>query len=521
MAQDRTRASLELLYNISHELVSSLDLYTVLSRVLFLSINNVGAERGSLVVLDEAGKPIEAAIVYGNKILPHNLDQIAAILDQGLAGWVLRNKKPVLIPDTSQDERWLRRQDDASDRSGAKSAMCVPLMVRDQLVGVLTIVHSLPGFFKDEHLALAKAISEQSGIAIHNARLYSSLQLVNRRYRELFEDSIDPILITAWNGRIIESNRQVTRMTGYDFNSLLKKTVFDLHKVRRDKLGEDFSNLLNGQTISYEGELQCFNAVQVPVDVYVRKVALDQNNYLQWIFRDISARKSLDALREDLTAMIYHDLRSPLSNIISSLEMIQSLLPYDQDPNLEPIFMITRRSTDRMQRMISSLLDIERLESGQPISNQKETILDDLINDAMQTIMPVIENKMQTLTVKISPEMPALWVDADMIRRVLINLLENAAKFTPNGGEIVIGGSCPDNQVHLWVQDNGPGIPEVARELIFDKFSRLKTENSPKGLGLGLAFCRLAVEAHGGKIWVESKMGAGSHFEFTLPVFKK
>jgi GAF domain-containing protein len=201
MTDDVTRSSLELLYDISRELATTLDLSTVLNRVLFLSINNVGAERGTLIVLDDQLQPVDAAIVYRNQLISQPTRVLQDTIDQGLAGWVLRHRQPALVPDTSKDDRWVRRPDDAEDKSGSKSAICVPLSSRENMSGILTIVHSVPGFFNHDHLALLRAIADQAGIAIYNARLYDSLQSATRRYRELFEDSIDPIIITNWQGK--------------------------------------------------------------------------------------------------------------------------------------------------------------------------------------------------------------------------------------------------------------------------------------------------------------------------------
>ena len=185
MPQDRTRASLKLLYNVSRELSTSLDLRTVLGRVLFLCIDNVGAERGTLIVLNDQQVPEEAAIVYNHELLTYTFQQLQAIVEKGLAGWVLRNQKSVLIPDTSKDARWLHRPDDDVVRSGSKSAICIAMQARDRVVGILTIVHPEPGFLTEDHLALLQAIADQASIFVNNARLYNSLQGVTRRYREL------------------------------------------------------------------------------------------------------------------------------------------------------------------------------------------------------------------------------------------------------------------------------------------------------------------------------------------------
>jgi signal transduction histidine kinase len=174
-----------------------------------------------------------------------------------------------------------------------------------------------------------------------------------------------------------------------------------------------------------------------------------------------------------------------------------------------------------MQRLISALLDISRLEAGQSILKPQIAEARNLLQEAVDVVKPNIESKMQTTSLVLPNESIFLYIDVDMIRRVIINLTENANKYTPNGGAIQLGCILNDDHAELWVRDSGPGIPAESARTIFDKYVRLQTENAPKGLGLGLAFCRLAVEAHGGKIWVESNRGQGSRFVMTLPLAKE
>jgi len=260
------------------------------------------------------------------------------------------------------------------------------------------------------------------------------------------------------------------------------------------------------------------NGSALPVEVYTRQVKIEDEAALQWILRDISERKLVDTLREDLAAMIYHDLRSPLANIVSSLDMLEALIPTDQDPSLRTVLSIATHSTERMQRLISSLLDINRLEAGQSITNQNATAVPQLLHEVVVAVQPMLDGKQQALSLQITDGLPAMWVDADMIRRVLINLVENATKFTPVKGAIRLQAEMDGEAVRLVVSDTGPGIPPEKREQIFEKFARLQADRFPKGLGLGLAFCRLAVQAHGGKIWVENNAEGGARFCLTLPV---
>ncbi|HIE25068.1 MAG TPA: GAF domain-containing protein, partial [Anaerolineales bacterium] len=176
MSKDQNRSLLELLYQVSREVATAIDLRTVLQRVLYAALNNVGGERGSIIVMDAHGKPLDSIIVHGKQIQGDTTRQLRVTVERGLAGWVLRNQRPALVSDTSRDKRWLRNPDNVARKSEAKSALCVPLMAREKIVGVLTLVHSEPNAFENKHLDLMQAIADQTGIAVLNARLYTESQ---------------------------------------------------------------------------------------------------------------------------------------------------------------------------------------------------------------------------------------------------------------------------------------------------------------------------------------------------------
>jgi PAS domain S-box-containing protein len=678
--------SLMLLYEVGREFAAALDLRTVLHRVLFLSMKNIGAISGSIIVLNESGQPAETAFLMAGQKQVNTTLQLQDIYERGMAGWVAKQKNAVLVLDTSKDERWLRRPDDANERTGAKSAVSAPIQVRDELVGVITLVHPRPGFFNTDHLDLVKAIADQAGIAILNARLYAesqrqarvmtavaesaaainaSLQLdevfqrildqisqalrvegaslaltdfesgelefrastlkltsalskmriplgegiagwvalhgesalvadtsqdprcsptlekklgierksvlcvpirsenqvigvlevdnplegifsqddllvlsgiaemagtairhaqlferqqaAHQRYRELFEDSIDPILITDWGGHILEANRQAELKIGAKSEQLRPFTIEKLHSINHDVVSVDYSSLTPGRTISYESELNTMTGEHLPIEVYVRAVYNEGNSYLQWILRDISERKNMEKMREDLVTMAYHDIRSPLANIVSSLGVIETMIAED-DPDAESLISIAMRATERIQRLTDSLLDINQLEAGQPVGNRQLVSPVELVAEALDAVLSMAQGKEIEIETILSEDISDVNVDADMIRRVIINLLENAIKFTPAKGKIWIGAKNEANFVRFWVEDTGPGIPAQERERIFDKFTRLHTQSGRRGFGLGLAYCRLAVIGHGGRIWVESETGSGANFQFALPV---
>lgn len=512
------RSTVELLYEVSREIAAELDLRSVLTRLLFATLKNVGGERGTIIVLDENGVAVDSAIVYGQQARESNTIELRETVDRGLAGWVVRNRLAALVADTHNDKRWLRRPDDDAAQATGKSAICVPLLAHDQLVGVMTVVHSAPNALGEDEFQLVQAIADQAGVAVLNAFLYERLQTAHQRYRELFEDSLDPLFITDWQGKVVEANRTAASITGHSPETLRGMSIAEIHDVHIDKTGQDFASLRSA-ACTYEANLHQADGRSVPVEVQARRVAFEDADLLQWMLRDITERRELEKLREDLAAMIYHDLRSPLTNIISGVEILGTMLPSDPATRnaAETVLDITRHSIDRIQRMVNSLLDIHRLEAGQPLGQRVIIAPTELAEEALKAAAPLAEPRNQSLTIDLPPAMPSINVDEDMIRRVIVNLLENASKYSPSGSHIQVGGQPDGAWATLWVQDDGPGIAPEDRERIFEKYTHRGHQGSATGLGVGLAFCRLAVEAHGGRIWLESEPGQGTRFSFTLP----
>jgi PAS domain S-box-containing protein len=388
-------------------------------------------------------------------------------------------------------------------------------------MGVPEAINPVARAFDPDALLVMTGIGGLAGTTIQNAQLFERLQAAHKRYRDLFEESIDPIVITDWEGRIIEANRQASLLSGYTREELQNMSIDQLHEVNWNKTGLEFEFLRGDQMHSYESALHKHDETHIPAEVHARRVEFDSTDSIQWILRDITERKELDSLREDLTSMIYHDLRSPLANIVSSLDVISYMVPEAERETVQSILKIAENSTDRIQRLVSSLLDVSRLESGQPVADQ--TVVDtlSLTRSALQDVEPAIKGRKQTLIEELPKELPSIWVDEDMARRVLINLVENSSKYSPSEGTIGIGARVEDGWVHFWVKDQGSGIPPSEQDHIFDKFTRLRGKGKVGGLGIGLAFCRLAVQGHGGRIWVESATGKGSTFHFTFPFATK
>ncbi|MCP4420880.1 MAG: HAMP domain-containing histidine kinase [Chloroflexi bacterium] len=231
------------------------------------------------------------------------------------------------------------------------------------------------------------------------------------------------------------------------------------------------------------------------------------------------ALRSLEQRRQELSELVVHDLRNPLGNLFSALTMLELVLPEDVLEANRELLEIARLSHIRMQNLVDSLLDIAQIEAGRPLGEQKPTRLASLMEEVVQLNTFALAKREMKLVLNLPPELPTVWADPDQIRRVLTNLVDNAIRYSPKGGVLTVTAVSHENLVETSVTDGGPGVAPEEREHIFDRFAQVETGGiRPRGFGLGLAYCKLAVEAHNGRIWVEAGPdGVGSRFVFTLP----
>ncbi len=243
--------------------------------------------------------------------------------------------------------------------------------------------------------------------------------------------------------------------------------------------------------------------------------AADAHSHMEELKREQTETAQMEQLRRDLSAMTYHDLRGLLQNIYSSLSGMERAVSADR--SAYSLLKLATQSTRQMTRMVKGLLDIERLEQGSAVINRRRTALHPMLDDIAELVRPTAADAEQELAFEIIEPLPNVQIDADMITRVLVNLIENAVKHTPAGGRVTLRVRAKHDVVVFTVSDTGPGIPANHMKEIFDKYYRIRHADAPPGVGLGLAFCRLAVEAHGGQIWVENQPDRGAIFIFTLP----
>jgi len=506
------------LYRTGQVLTASLDVDEVL-RSLMVSVRDYfHLEAASVSLIEEGSGDLVFRVAVGEAA-----EQIVGIRlkpGQGVAGWVAQTGQPALVPVARQDPRFYDGVDKATGfRTG--TLIAVPIRLGDAVIGVVEAINPRIGQPDQDDLRLLQSVSALAASALQNARHFTRARQAEQRYASLFENSADPILITDAAGIINDANLKMCELLGYQKEELVGREIATLHRdpeatrARLQQVAEGESVFYNIEAITRSGNL-------IPFEVHANSILHGNTRSIQWICHDLTERLALEEARENLTHMIIHDLRNPLSSITSSLELIRMAL-VDNMVNIpvEQILGVAQRSGEKLYLLIDSILDLARLGEGQTQPAYRPLNVIDLIREVGEQEQPQLAAYGIRLQLLLPEYLPKVEGDPALLQRVLLNLLDNALKFSPPDGEIRVQAQLSDPEtIQISVADDGPGIPPEYLERIFDRFVRVPGQ-AVRGTGIGLAFCKLAVEAHGGRIWAESTPGQGATFRFTLPVAKE
>ena len=292
--------------------------------------------------------------------------------------------------------------------------------------------------------------------------------------------------------------------------SLLKIDCEDFHRLLQNTpdIGRDIMTTLTTRLRSAED---------------IRSLDLEAGRQLASRVDELQAQKAhleqLDQLRRETSDLIVHDLRNPLHLIGGVLGLLKMALPDETLKANRELFDLADVAYGRIQRLIEALLEVAKMEAGQAQLQLEPTPLPPLVSEIIaQELVAAKKRRRLAIHATLPPDLPLLMIDPHAIERVLINLLDNAVSFTPDDGMIAVEAAAEPDCVRVSVADSGPGIPPEDCVRIFERFAQVPRNALRRGFGLGLTFCRLTIEAHGGRIWVEpGEGGFGSRFIFTLP----
>jgi signal transduction histidine kinase len=243
-------------------------------------------------------------------------------------------------------------------------------------------------------------------------------------------------------------------------------------------------------------------------------------HYQKKIEEQIKQLKKLDKIKSNFLNITSHELRTPISAIKGYIQMILKEKLGEINDEQKKSLEIALRNANRLDNLIQDLLDISRLDSGRMKFIPEKTNINNMIKETVETMKTLADKKQIKINTMIDQNLPDLTIDGERIKQVIINLLNNAIKFSPNSSTIKIYVRKKQDEILVEIEDLGRGIPENQKDNIFDAFYQVKSNEDKKlgGVGLGLAISRGIILAHGGRIWIESTIGKGSKFTFTLPL---
>jgi signal transduction histidine kinase len=566
---------LSTLNEITRQITSTLEQGLLLQNILDKAVNLLNCEAGTLFLVDES---------TGDLIFRVTVSPIATnLLGQhipagvGIAGRAAQLRAPIIENGAQQSTSHF---DGVDKQTGftSRSLLAVPMQIKDRVLGVIEVINRRDGLpFVEDDQNLLTAFAGQAAVALENARLLASsdqelaakveeLSIMGRIVRELNASlEVDRAMRTTLEWAMRRSNTEagliamledndlrIMAQEGYE-ELLSEQTTAQIplkypaiNSVIQTGQANQISLVSNGAKGILPGAhtqiiIPIRREAQVTGLILLESTSDSQGN-LDFLNRlsdnasiAISNAQLYDAIqranlaKSDFVSFVAHELKNPMTSIKGYTELLAagSVGPVNE---MQGNFLNTIRSNvERMSTLVSDLNDNAKIEAGRLRLDYKPVDVPDVVDEAVRSTKRQVEDKRQTIELQLPARLPPVWADRIRVGQVLVNLVSNAHKYTPEGGKIQIGAEATSNQwdpegakqvVHLWVKDNGIGINIEDQAKIFQRFFRsddTKAREVP-GTGLGLNITKSLVEMQGGRIWFESEFRKGTTFHFTVPV---
>ncbi len=481
------------------------------------------ANAGLLLLADDDTLTVIAAAGYPADISP-------AALQHSIAAQVQRAGYALAVPD-------IRKAALPPLLAAAQSQLAVPIKRDNTVAGVILLESAAANAFHDEDLHFLTQLANHTLIALDNSRLFARVAEARDRMEVMLNAMSEAIILIDRSGVVALANPRVT-LIGVTAADLRQRNINDLLADEQLRLAARMGFESADHCRTLLAELQAADSwLRVAPTVYTlsdpagarfiqRQLIPVSSEYgepvgLLLVFYDQTEERELMQMRDDLSRMIVHDLRSPLTAVTTGLKLLRDVIPADVSYRslVDSTTTASQYAIRKLLSRVDSLLDVSRV--GQLALETEPVRLETLVEEVCAELNPLAQDMEVALQLDIGADVPLLNIDPDKVERVLQNLIDNALKFSPAASTITVRACVPnpaERFVRVEVADQGPGVPDEYKTRLFERFTQIKGRHGARrGVGLGLTFCKLAVEAHGGRLWIEDNPGGGSLFVFTLP----
>lgn len=505
----------EYLLQISRAMTSRLDLPSVLRLILSSAAELVRAEAG-LVAL-RRGQSTSLAIHAHYGIPAALLSWFSPLL----ADFPLQAERYVL-PDLQARLNLVAR----AIRLPLSQVIALPLIFQERLLGVIYLFRSGSIAFTANDEDVLAAFADQAAIAVRNAQLYQQVSAEKRQLDAIIQHSADGVMILDPDLRITVFNRALSQMTGWPaeqaiglpcYQVLALEGVSGRHLCGAQPEEADFPD---GQPFHAEGRLTRPGGSHIDVSVTYSPLYDEEGRLSNIIVNvvDITRFREAEEMKSTFVSVISHELKTPVALIKGYANTLaREDAQWDRETLREGLQVISEES-DRLNALIDNLLDASRIQAGGFKLERGDVSLPRLAASVVESFRT--QTQIHRFVLDFPADFPSVFGDEERLRQVLRNLVSNAIKYAPQGGEVRIGGWYDRTEVTVYVADQGIGIPASEQGKLFQRFYRVDSSlrRSTQGAGLGLYLCRSIIEAHGGRIWLRSEPGKGTTVFFSLPL---
>jgi PAS domain S-box-containing protein len=519
MLRDYQLRQREYLLEISRAITAQLDLGAVLRLIIQYAAEMLRGRAGLIALRQDDGS-FHVRASYG---LPAQLPHLFAPL---FADIPYRLERTDLARWTIPDLEMKLALVSAALGLPLRQVVALPLVIRNSLMGMIYVFRTEGAAFSTNDRQVLASFADQAAIAVQNARLYQEVINEKRRLDAIIANSGDGIMILDREQRVQVFNKALEAMTGASAKQAIGRPcceVFDLHNRQEGTSVCETECPLKfkapGEHLYVEGDITRRDGSAISVGITYSPLFDDDGELVNVIanVRDITRFREAEEMKSTFISVISHELKTPVSLIKGYAGTLRREDAKWDERTLRESLAVIEEESDRLNQLIDNLLDASRLQAGALKLELGYVALDKL---ASQTVAKFrTQTQQHILSLDFPPDFPTVLGDSERLRQVFDNLLSNAIKYSPQGGAIRVSGRADGDWVYVAVRDEGIGIPKDEQEHVFDRFYRVESSLSRRtqGTGLGLFLVKAVIEAHQGRVWVESAPGQGTTFVFSLP----
>ncbi len=502
----RGRAYSQELARVGASLTTSLDPGVVLEEVVREAPGLLDADAALIRLLEHDELVVRAASGPGTE----RLGGTRASSATGICGAVAQARAPITVRDAAEQAR-LARGDLLLER-GAAAALAAPLVGHGGgLYGVLAVYANAPRAWRDDEVQTLSALAATASASVANAELYQRVTEEKERSGAILANIADGIVAIGRDERIVLWNAMAEQITGVPASEALGRRVPDV--LQRELSANGTEESAERQVVIRRDGDEVWLALS-------EAVMLDAAGSVAgriFAFRDVSRERVVEQMKSDFVATVSHELRTPLTSIYGFAETLQRGDVDFTETERETFLRYIAGESERLIRIVDDLLSVARLEAGRLDVELKPTPVGDALRDAI-AVAEGHGNGRHRFSLQVEPHDLSVRADWEKLGQVLANLLDNAVRYSPEGGTITVSARRRSGSAEITVADDGIGISEPDRQRVFTKFFRSERTAGGHGSGLGLFLVRGLVTAMGGRVWLESEEDRGSRFTFELPL---